>query len=188
LCCVADPNALIPFVAVVLSLGALGFLVVMDGMQGGVVEGVSYDYTTGVNDSRAIVVRVNELRAEAGVPVVEFSPELYSMAVDRAEDMVKYNYATHTNPYTRACAQRDRDRFGFGNVSVSESVFADPSGSSPEAGWRQGRWEDVLDYWMFREEKENLMFPGHTHAAVACRYDKCVFLATNDQGYARACT
>jgi uncharacterized protein YkwD len=151
------------------------------------VKTIAHDYTTTLEDSRALVDAVNRLRVSEGLGPVGFSGELYELAEERAGDLITYDYLAHRNPHTGHCAQAERSNFGI-NGSVAESLFSDPLATNQTAEWVEGNWNDVLGFWMnSAEERANLLFAGHTHAAVACNLGKCVFLGLNDEGYTTGC-
>jgi uncharacterized protein YkwD len=149
------------------------------------------DYSTTTEKSRDIIAYINGLRVEAGVKNLTFDETLYRLAEKRVNDMINYKYYAYTNPYTGKCVDDLKGSLGFrGDQNIRESIngLAGIDYYNPCLEWEREDWHGVVDVWMSsRTQRNNLLYAGHEKGAVACKFDKCVFLGLNSQGYETRC-
>jgi len=173
--------------------GAVVFIYYMEnssGEQEPVCPRAESDYSTTASSSREILAQINLLRNESGLPPVAFDEHLYLLAEKRVDDMTQYNYYAYTNPYTGKCINDIKGTLGFGSSNIRESIegLQGLDYNNPCIKWEKGNWHDVLSFWMDGGNNQaNLMYEWHTEGAVACKFDKCVFLGLNDRGYETKC-
>jgi uncharacterized protein YkwD len=174
--------------------GAIALFYFINASEEGEVQECPYteaDYTTTQESSKEILAYVNELRNESGMPGISYDYYLYLLADKLLDDMITYNYYAYQNPYTDKCVYDVKTSLGFGgDDGIRESIhgLAGLDYNNPCIEWKAGNWHDVVDAWMEGgSSRENLMYAAHTKGAVACRFDKCIFLGLNERGYETKC-
>lgn len=149
------------------------------------------DYSTTVESSKGILTQINLLRNESGLEDLEFDRNLYLLAEKRVKDMVEYGYYAYKNPYTEKCVDGLKNSLSFQrNQNIRESIngLSGIDYNSPCISWKMSDNQNLLDTWMNgSSSRTNIMYAAHTKGAVACKFDKCVFLGLNSQGYETTC-
>lgn len=179
---------------IIFAVGGMGiFLYFMESSEDGEIGCPRHvpEYSTTQETSREIIDYINSLRNEGGTPAMEFNSHLYLLAEKRVDDMISYGYYAYTNPYTERCVDDLKSSMGFGaGHNVRESINGVPGMdyNSPCLEWVREDWRDVVETWMNSSSaRGNLLYAAHTGGAVACKFDKCVFLGLNSRGYETKC-
>lgn len=123
---------------------------------------------------------INKIRSGHGKNPIVYDSRIDDLALARAQDMYRYGYLDHKNPYTETCPNNIKSDFGFDqNESLIENAalyeydeFADP----PIA--------DIVDAWMKSTgHRYNLLYYDHKAGGFACYDQYCVFLGMTENGY-----
>ena len=134
---------------------------------------------TSIDDSKASIDYINQLRADAGRKKISFDARVYDLAIGRARDVIEYDYFDHTNPITGTCPDSMKKDYGLkSNEYVAENLG---SGYSSE--------KSAINGWMGSQgHRYNLLYSTHTAGAVACEKSICVFLGLNNDLFGSGCS
>ncbi|MBU2591126.1 MAG: CAP domain-containing protein, partial [Nitrospinae bacterium] len=125
--------------------------------------------------SKEALEYVNALRAQNGKGTLQWSDELYNLALFRAKDMSDRYYFDHVTPEGR-CVNHFASQFGVSS-SVAENL----------AKGHYSRDEATNDWMTSRGHRYNLLYTQHTIGAIAKSGDVYVFLGTGPSEYGWQC-
>ncbi len=126
-------------------------------------------------DSAEALESVNAFRGQYGRQSLQWSDELYELALFRAKDQYERNYFDHVTP-EGWCVNDFASHFGIYS-SVAENLGK---------GYYTG--EEAVDGWMSsRGHRYNLLYLEHTIGAIAKYGDVYVFLGTGPSEYGWVC-
>lgn len=140
-------------VLAILSLVFIGLLALILLDKDQPVQPVKQEIVWRELDPKKIFEEVNKVRADAGVPLLQESPELYTSAKNKCDDMVQYNAYAHTNWST-----------GKRGVSYIQEVF--PRSVIQGENLANAHYEDekaVVDDWYASTD-------GHKEAMLSLRF------------------
>jgi thermitase len=106
----------------------------------------------------AVIARINAERSQAGLRQLAISSPLMDAATDHTDDMVRFNFFSHTGSDGSQPEDRVR-RAGFDALDVGEVLAA--LSADPNA---------VVDAWMSRPQREVILTPHFTHIGAAMMY------------------
>lgn len=128
---------------------------------------------------------VNEIRKDYGRNELQWSDDLYELAMYRCKDMYNRKYFDHVTPDGK-CVKDFKSDYGLGGYTIAENAGA----------VMYGYYGDEIDYasyadpksqvdsWMgSRGHRYNLLYPSHKLGVVACYKGACVFLGANTDTY-----
>ena len=139
------------------TLGAIPAAMRTANREHGKVNGASQKTDTAAQIEAAILSRVNRLRAERGLAVLEASSLLQKAARSHSEQMASQNFVAHIDPSGKDVVGRIQAQ-GIGNFkSVGENIFAGENLASVA--------DAVLEGWMASPgHKRNLLSPEYRQA------------------------
>lgn len=140
------------------------------------------------DESKKAIQEINQIRKSYGRTPINYSSQVYALALARAKDMNEYGYYDHTNPKTQTCADTMKASYGFDPsdyLAENINTYVAVGGVS---SMKLETMSDSIKAWMdSRGHRYNLLYSMHLAGAVACDGNKFVFLGLNKKELGKGC-
>ncbi|MBD3310234.1 hypothetical protein GF351_03370, partial [Candidatus Woesearchaeota archaeon] len=115
---------------------------------------------------------------------LQWSDDLYDLAMYRAEDMYDRKYFDHVTPDGK-CVKDFKSQFNLGSYTIAENAGAVMYGDSYGVDYASyANPKTQVDSWMeSRGHRYNLLYPDHVLGVVVCYKGACIFLGANRDPY-----
>ena len=132
-------------------------------------------------DSMDAFSYINQLRTENGRNKIEWSDDVYELALFRSRDMYNRKYFDHVTPEGK-CAKDFKAEYGLSDYVLAENIGASMWEYSTDnvdyASYTNPR--EQVDGWIkSRGHRYNLLYSDHIMGAVACYQGVCAFLGAH---------
>lgn len=137
--------------------------------------------TADANTSEYAIDVINGIRFEYGKNSISHDPRLDDLALARAQDMYRYGYLDHKNPYTGTCPNNIKSKFGF---DQKETIIENAALYDVRGDLTDPPIEDIVTAWMKSiGHRYNLLYYDHKAGGFACYGGYCIFLGVSNGGY-----
>ena len=147
-----------------------GVISIVGGWMHTVMQETTKKSTT-QEDSQQAIIYLNRFRIAEGALPIAFDSRAYSIALNRAEDMVEYKYLDYHNPTTGSSALALKHLHGFAeNETLIETLYGQWTGYTP------GIERQAIDAWMTDPGNRQRLFFAQVSGAIACVDGYCSYI------------
>lgn len=154
----------------------------LDDAEASTIQKILYTASERKEECKEAFDYVNKIRKENGRNSMEWSDDLYELAVSRSKDMETRNYFDHVTPEGK-CVKDFKSEYGFSNWNVAENCggMTHYEDGTPIVSTSVN---EAVDMWLTsRGHRYNLLYPSHEKGAIGCYKAICVFLGANQEYY-----